>query len=119
MRQRGALADLVSERQLEAAALLGMVQGMGDSGVLGDQQEGSAWGIEGLDGRDTAAHSPLTSLGGSKSGHPLVVVLMLVVVGMLDIVDGVGVGVLGVGEEVDGQDQLRICKEPSSEQFTK
>lgn len=98
-------------------ALLGMVRGMGDRGVSGDQQEGSAWGIEGLDGGDTATHSPLTSLGGSKSGHPG----RLVVVGVLDVVDGVGVGVgvLGVGEGVDGQDQLKNCQEQSSEQFTK
>lgn len=40
---------------------------------------------------------------------------------MLDVVDsvGVGVGVLGVGEGVDGQDQLKNCQEQSSEQFTK
>ena len=57
-----------------------------------------------------------TCLGGSKSRHAG----GLVVDGTLDAMDGrvVGMDGLGVGEGVDGQDQLKISRVHSSEQFT-
>ena len=69
-----------------------------------------------------AARSPLTSLGGSKSRHPggLVVarVLDATDVGGLGVEAGVGEEGVGVGEGVDGHDQLKNSKVQDSEQFT-
>lgn len=66
-----------------------------------------------LDTRGDKSHPQTqTSLGGSKSGHPrtggLVALDSRVVV-----VDG-----LGVGEDVDGHDQLKNSSSHFSEQFT-
>ena len=53
-----------------------------------------------------------TSLGGSQSGHPRT--------GGLVVLDSwvVVVGGLGVGEDVDGHDQLKNSSSHFSEQFT-
>lgn len=67
------------------------------------------------------AHSTLTCLGGSKSGHAggLVVtgVLDAVGVGGLDVEVGVVLEGVGVGEGVDGHDQLKISMAHNTEQF--
>ena len=69
------------------------------------------------------AHSTLTCLGGIKSGHPggllVVGVLDVTGVGVLGVEVGVDLEGVGVGEGVDGHDQLKISRWQDNEQFTK
>lgn len=67
------------------------------------------------------AHSTLTCLGGSKSGHAggvvVATVLDAVGVGGLGVEAGVGLEGVGPGEGVDGHDQLKISMVQDTEQF--